>query len=351
MIRVLVADDSPTARTLIVQILDSDPGIQVVGEARDGFEAVEMTRRIKPDLVTMDVHMPRMDGLAATREIMATAPTPILIVTGSTQAREVESSMDTLRLGALDVLVKPPNPGSAGFEAAARALIAMVKAMAQVKVVRHWRPSQPAGPRESALRPAATTRPASASGPSRRRVVAVATSTGGPGALQKLLSGLPPDFGAPIVVVQHITPGFTAGLAAWLSSVCPVRVRVAEDGENLRPGTAYLAPDDRHLGVSGRGTVTLHDSAPVGGFRPSGSFLFESVARAFGASAVAVILTGMGDDGVEGLRAVRRAGGLVVAQDEATSVIFGMPGAAIAAGLADAVLPLGDIAPFLLNEA
>lgn len=351
MIRVLVADDSPTARALLVQILSSDPEIRVVGEARNGVEAVEMTRRIKPDLVTMDVHMPQMDGLEATREIMATAPTPIVIVTGSTQAREVESSMATLRLGALDVLVKPPSPDAPGFEAAARDLVAMVKAMAQVKVVRHWRPSSPAVPKAPPSRPTAPGRVRAGSEPSHRQVVAVATSTGGPGALHKLLLGLPPDFGFPIVAVQHITPGFTAGLAAWLGSVCPVRVKVAQEGEVLRPGTAYLAPDDCHLGVSIRGAVALSDAPPVGGFRPSGTFLFESVARAYGGTAVAVILTGMGDDGVEGLRAVRRAGGLIVAQDEATSVIFGMPGAAIAAGLADAVLPIGAIAPYLVNEA
>lgn len=350
MIRVLVAEDSPTARALLVQILNSDPEIRVVGEARNGVEAVEMTRRIRPDLVTMDVHMPQMDGLEATREIMATVPTPIVIVTGSTQAREVESSMTTLRLGALDVLVKPPGPESPGFDAAARGLVAMVKAMAQVVVVRHWRPSR-TGAAAPAPRPAAPTRAGAGSGRTRRQVVALATSTGGPGALHKLLCGLPPDFGLPIVAVQHITPGFTAGMAAWLGSVCPVRVKVAQEGEVLRPGTAYLAPDDAHLGVNGRGAVALSDSPPVGGFRPSGTFLFESVALAYGVAAVAVILTGMGDDGVQGLRAIRRAGGLVIAQDEATSVIFGMPGAAVAAGLTDAVLPLGEIAPYLLNEA
>src|SRR5919202_1262833 len=143
MIRVLVAEDSPTARALLVQILDADPEIQVVGEARDGVEAVELTHRLRPDLVTMDIHMPRMDGLEATKEIMITAPTPIVIVTGSTRAREVEESLDTLRIGALDVLVKPPAPGSPGFAEAARRLVATVKAMAQVKVVRHWRAAPP----------------------------------------------------------------------------------------------------------------------------------------------------------------------------------------------------------------
>jgi two-component system chemotaxis response regulator CheB len=173
--------------------------------------------------------------------------------------------------------------------------------------------------------------------------VAVATSTGGPAALQTVLSGLQARFPVPIVVVQHITPGFTTGLVDWLDSVCPIRIQLAQHGEVLRAGTVYLAPDGRHLGVSGR-IAELSDAPPIGGFRPSGTFLFESVALAYGASAIAVILTGMGEDGVTGLRAVRRAGGRVIAQDEASSVVFGMPGAAIAAGLADVVLPLDAIA-------
>jgi len=337
VIRVLVAEDSATARALLVQILNADPGIRVVGEACDGVEAVEMAQRIRPDLITMDVHMPRLDGLEATREIMATAPTPIVIVTGSTRAREVESSMDTLRFGALDVLVKPPSPGSPGFESAARGLVAMVKSMAQVKVVRQWKPGAPRASSAVAAR--------GLSGESEgRRVVAVASSTGGPGALQVVLSGLPAGFAAPVLVVQHITPGFTAGLAAWLGSVGPLRVKVAEDGEALAAGTVYLAPDGRHLGTSARGTVALSDAPPLGGFRPSGSHLFASAAGAYGRLVTAVILTGMGDDGVAGLRAVRAAGGRVIAQDEATSVVFGMPAAAIAAGLTDDVLPLDAVA-------
>jgi two-component system chemotaxis response regulator CheB len=177
----------------------------------------------------------------------------------------------------------------------------------------------------------------------RAGVVAIATSTGGPAALQRVFSGLDARFPAPILVVQHITPGFADGLATWLGSVCPLRVRTARHGEPLGPGTVYLAPDGRHLGISGH-AAALSDAPPIGGFRPSGTHLFESAARAFGAATVAVILTGMGDDGLEGLRAVRHAGGRVIAQDEDSSVVFGMPGAAIAAGLADAVLPLDAIA-------
>jgi two-component system chemotaxis response regulator CheB len=339
MLRVLVADDSATSRALLVGILRSDPGLQVVGEARDGAEAVALTQQLRPDVITMDLRMPRLDGFAATKEIMITAPTPIIIVTASGAAYDVETAMHTLRVGAVALLSKPPGPGSPAFEEEAGKVVATVKAMAQVKVVRHWR---------QAARPERTPPP---DGCHRGRVslVALATSTGGPAALQRLLAELPGNFPAPLLVVQHITPGFTPGLAAWLNTGCALRVKVAEPGEALAPHTAYLAPDDRHLGVSGRATLSLSGDPPVGGFRPSATFLFASVARAFGNSAAAVILTGMGDDGVEGLRAVRQAGGRVIAQDEESSVVFGMPGAAIAAGLADRVLAPEAIAAHLLE--
>jgi two-component system chemotaxis response regulator CheB len=339
MIRVLVVDDSATARGLLVKILQSDREIQIVGEAADGVEAVALTQRLRPDLVTMDIHMPRLDGLEATREIMITAPTPIVIVTASTRAREVAKSMELLALGALDVLIKPPGPAAPGFEDEARRLVDVVKTMAQVKVVRRWRAVPSAPPRRARPR----------QGAPKVRVVAIAASTGGPAALHDLLENLPGDLPASVLIVQHIAHGFTAGLAAWLGLGTALCVKVAEEGEPLAPGTVYCAPEDRHLDVTPRGTVALSSAPPVGGFRPSGTFLFEAAARTFGASAVAVILTGMGDDGVAGLHAVRQAGGRVIAQDQASSAVFGMPGAAVAAGLADEVLPPDEIATRLVE--
>jgi two-component system chemotaxis response regulator CheB len=352
MLHSLVVDDSATARALIVAILQSDPGIQVVGEGKDGVEAVELTQKLRPQVITMDLRMPRLDGFEATKEIMITVPTPIVIVTASTERTEVEIAMHALRAGAVAVLRKPRGPGSPGFEEEAQKLVATVKSMAEVKVVRHWRPGPSAA---VSLRPPERTRVAGAlpsvsraAGP-RCAVVAIATSTGGPAALQRMLGALPGDFSAPILVVQHITPGFTPGLAAWLNTVCDLQVKVAEPGERLAPHTVYLAPDDRHLGVAGPGLVTLSSAPPVGGFRPSGTFLFESVARAFGPAAVGVILTGMGDDGVVGLRAVRQAGGRVLGQDEKSCVVFGMPGAAAAAGQVNEVLALDAIPARLLE--
>lgn len=341
MIRVLVVDDSPTARSLLVEILRSDPEIQVVGEAKDGLEAVEMTQRLRPQLITMDVRMPRMDGFAATKEIMITAPTPIIIVTGSTEGREVELAMNILRTGAVAVLRKPVGPSSPQFEEAVQKLLTTVKTMAHVKVVRHWRSAAP--------RPEPPPRLFPARAGERGQLVAIATSTGGPAALHHLFSGLPGDFPAPILVVQHITPGFMPGLADWLNSSSDLQVKVAEQAEPLLPHTIYLGPDDHHLGVSGRRTILLSASPPVGGFRPSGTALFDSVAQVFGASVLAVILTGMGEDGVAGLRAVRQAGGRIIAQDEKSSVVFGMPGVAVAAGLADLVLPLDAMAARLVE--
>lgn len=334
MIDVLVCEDSSTARALLVGILRACPELRVVGEARDGIEAVEMTLRLRPHVVTMDIHMPHMDGLAATKEIMASAPTPIVIVSGSTSVQDVGFAMSALRLGAVAVLRKPEGPLSGGFVQATQQVVRTVKGMAGLKLVRHWRPA---------------TRPTNHAAPSRKgraqsRIVAIATSTGGPPALEAIVSKLPKEFPVPIVVVQHITHGFIAGLAAWLNTVCALHVKIAEHDMLLEPHSVYFAPDDHHLGVNAQGRVSLSKAPAIGGFRPSGTFLFESVAKAFGRHCISLILTGMGDDGVAGLRSVRAAGGTVIAQDEETSIVFGMPGAAVAAGLVDQVVPLDTIA-------
>lgn len=285
----------------------------------------------------MGVEMPRMDGFEATKQIMMTVPTPIVLVSNSAVVHEVDTAMRALHAGAITIQLKPLGPDSPGFEKSASELIATVKAMADVVVVRHHS-RHVQRPQPSPLPPPAT-----------GRIVAIATSTGGPPALQTVLSGLPADFPVPILIVQHIADSFTAGLASWLDGAVAVTVKVAEDGEPLRPGTAYIAPENHHLGVSHQRTVALSGDSPIDGFRPSGTFLFQSVAGVYGASAIAVMMTGMGEDGVEGLRAFRDTGGLVVGQDEASCVVYGMPGAAAATGLVHIVRPLGLIAG-TLNE-
>jgi two-component system chemotaxis response regulator CheB len=333
MIRVLVADDSPTDRELLVALLASDPEIQIVGQALNGAEAVELTSRLRPDLVVMDLHMPALDGLEATRDIMGRCPTPIVLVSASSNAREVQLTLDAIQAGALTMIEKPLPPTAPRFEDRRAQFLETAKAMAQVRVVRR-RSDRP-------------TRQGTVAGPLPRRptsrLVAIAASTGGPAALRQILAELPAGFPAPVLVVQHIARGFVQGLVTWLALTSRLTVKIAEDGEPLVGGTVYLAPDDRQLGVRDGGAILVKDVAASNGFRPSASFLFESAGGVFGSTAVAVILTGMGSDGVEGLRAVRAAGGTVIGQDESSSVVYGMPREALLAGLVDLELPLSEI--------
>jgi two-component system, chemotaxis family, protein-glutamate methylesterase/glutaminase len=373
-LRVLVADDSPAARQLLVHILTADPALSVAAEARDGAEAVRLVERVRPAVVVMDVLMPGLDGLAATRRIMETRPTPIVLVSAEVDVDDLNRSFEALRAGALVLLRKPPGPGHPHYPAEAATLTTTVQLMADVKVVRRHcqrlsdpngaavgvaaAPDAPAGTAAAvtgAARGAPVAAPRTTAGAVRAvtptlartgqpRIIAVAASTGGPAALATLLAALgadPPP--VPIVVVQHIVAGFDQGLASWLDEVSPLPVDLATDGHLLRPGEVVLAPAHLHLGVTATGRAGLSPAPPIGPHRPSATYLFRSVARAYADGAVGVVLTGMGDDGAAGLRSVKDAGGLVLAQDESTSVVYGMPAAAVAAGAVDHTLPLDQI--------
>ena len=336
--RVLVVDDSSTARALLVQLLGADPALEVVGEATNGRQAVELAGRLRPSILVMDIEMPIMDGFEATKRIMVEAPTPILIVTARHDPHDVEVSLRALRMGALAVQPKPAGPGSDGFQADGARLVTLVKALAEVKVVRRrWMPD-PTPPTRAPGATVPTGREASV------RAVAVAASTGGPAALYRFLELLPADLAAPVLVVQHIAAGFVTGLASWLGSGTALPVKVAEEDEPLRDGHVYVAPDGRHLEVGRDQSVHLAAGPPVGGFRPSASALFASLAAIYGRAGAGVVLTGMGSDGLEGIRALHGAGGLVLAQDEQTSAVFGMPRAVVSDGVAHVVGPVEELA-------
>jgi len=323
-VRVLVADDSELFRELLSGVVRAGGDLELVAVASDGERAAALARRHRPDVITMDLNMPATDGYAGIARIMAETPTPILVLTASpTEA----AGFRALSLGALDIMEKPR--AEADLESYGQALRARLRLLAGVRVIRH-----PRGLRSERSVPRRAAAPA--------EVVVLGASLGGPRALASILSRLPASFPVPVAVVQHIADGFTGGLASWLAQEAHLEVEEAVDGEPLRAGRVLLAPTGRHLVVS-RGVAHLVDDPPVDTFRPSVTPLFASAARHYGPRACGVLLTGMGRDGAEGLKAIQAAGGVTLVQDEATSVVFGMPRAAIELGAADRVLPLDEI--------
>lgn len=337
-VRVLVVDDSLTARKHLMEVLAADPGFEIVGEGTNGKDAIELCQRLKPDVITLDMVMPVMSGLTATEYIMAYCPTPILIVSASVNRKDALRTLDALAAGAVDVLDKP-SADSAGDPPWTRRFLSAVRVASRVRVVTRPRPVGGAEAAEIAA-PAVD---------GQYRFVAIGASTGGPQALMEILRGLPADFSLPILLVVHLDARFDASFRDWLDSLGGPPVRHAEDSMPLpKPGTrgVWLAPADRHLIVDA-GKLRLSAAPERNSCRPSVDALFESVAREGGAQAIGCLLTGMGVDGAAGLAAMREAGAMTLAQNEATSVIFGMPGAAIARGAAVRVLALDEFAPTL----
>jgi two-component system, chemotaxis family, protein-glutamate methylesterase/glutaminase len=348
MIRVLVVDDSPVAKELLVHILRSDPAVQVVATANNGEEALEAVERIKPDIITMDVHMPKMNGLDASRRIMETHPTPIVVVSGSFEPEALNTTFRALEAGAVAVVKRPAGIGHAEHVETSAELLRTVKAMSEVKVVRRWARH----PRAAAVvSPSHAAEPELRPSPVPVNIIGIGASTGGPLALQTILSELPADFRVPILVVQHIAPGFVRGFAEWLDRCTKLRVRVAMQNEAIVPGGIYVAPDGWHMRVSAVGTISLSGEPPENGLRPSVSSLFRSLAATYGQQALGVLLTGMGKDGAEELRLIKEKGGITIAQDEESSVVYGMPGEAIRLGGATYVFPTARIAGALLTLA
>ena len=345
-IRVLVVEDSLTVRKQLCKILASDPEIAVVGEAEDGKKAIELCLALRPDVITMDMVLPVMSGLSATEYIMAHCPTPILVVSSSVNRGEVFKTFEALAAGAVDVLEKPS--GRETGTTWESAFISTVKLVSRIRVITHprarlglfGRPAVNVG--TGIQKYFESSRPCS--------VVAIGTSTGGPAALAEILGGLPRDFVIPILVVLHMSESFGLSFAEWLDGQIDRPVASARDGESLKSaaGRVVIAPPGRHLTIH-CGRFHLTSDPERHSCRPSVDVLFESVAEEVGSSAAACLLTGMGRDGAAGLLSIRLAGGLTIAQDEATSVVYGMPREAIALGGAERVVPLGEIGPLLAS--
>ena len=346
-IKVLIVEDSLTVQLLLAEAIEADGRLQVTGRVATGEQALEFVKDGKPDVVLMDVHLPGMNGFEATRRIMATTPLPIVICSAVTDPNDVATTFQAMEAGAVAVVAKPGGLRSANHAELKRHLVETLRVMAEVKVVRRWaragaRPAVQAAPRgvDEIARPKSV-----------KRLVAIGTSTGGPPVLRTILSELPASFPLPILVVQHISPGFLPGLVEWLRSSCAMPLEIAAQGALLAGGHVYFAPDGFHLGINAKGQIALTKRAAGDQLCPSVSHLLRSVTDAYGAGVIGVLLTGMGSDGAAELAGLKQCGGTTIAQDKGSSVVHGMPGEAIRLGAATRVLPAGQIAAELLRLA
>lgn len=336
-IRVLIVEDSPVVRQFLAQVFETQPGFELAGAVSDGDEALAAVERLRPDIVTMDVHMARMNGLEATRRIMRQAPLPIVIISGVVED-QVGATFEALEAGALAFMRRPAGIGSAGHERDVAELVRTVRLMSEVRVVR---------------RRSSNGAPMIADAPRWRplRAVAIGASTGGPPAIQLLLAALPRDFPAPILIVQHIAEGFLDGFVGWLNRLPGIAVQLGVDGELPLPGHAYIAPDGRHMGIGRDGRIRLSDAPPEHGLRPSVAHLLRAVLEVYRDAAAAVLLSGMGSDGAEELLALKRCGAQTFVQDRASAVVYGMPGEAIRLDAARFVMPPEEIGAMLASIA
>lgn len=338
--RVLIVDDSAFMRKVLEEIIRTDPKLEVVGQAKDGREAVTMAQSLQPDVLTMDINMPRMDGLEATQHIMTQNPRPILVVSSESK-QGAASTLRALELGAIDFVTKPSSGIDLDMKTVRDELLTKLKMAAKVRVVRTAARHDASGAAEP--RPQAPPPRESATSEVRIPLVMIAASTGGPATLMRLVPKFPKDFPAAVVLVQHMPATFTSQLSLQLTEVAKIRVKEAEANEALQPGVFYVCPGSHHLRVSLNGRIKLDDGPRISGYRPCADVALESAAAYGGANVVGVVLTGMGNDGAKGVQAVKAGRGWVLAQDEATSVIFGMPAEAIRTGVVDQVLGIDEM--------
>ena len=342
-IEVLVVENSPATRQLLVRLLESDPRIRVTGAVGDGQAALDFIGKSKPDVLIIDIHLPRMDGFEATRRIMETHPLPIVICSATTNPRDSSIVFRAMEAGAIACVEKPSAFDEGGFIPGAAHLVETVKVMSEVKVVRRTA-------RGSLARPAAPA-PERPPAEARLRMIGIGASTGGPPVLQGILGALSKDYPVPILVVQHIANGFVAGMAEWLNQTTALQVQIASHGIRPLAGHVYLAPDDFHMCLGSNGAIVLNREPPVNHLRPSVAALFGSLAQTLGPAAVGVLLTGMGKDGSAELKLMRDRGAVTIAQDQKSSAVHGMPGTAIALGGATHVLGADSIAATLIGLA
>ncbi len=343
MINVLIVDDSRVTREFLAHIF-SEAGIHVIGAVSDGREALEFVDKKRPDVITMDIYMPGMNGIKAARQIMETNPVPIVIVSGSWDPGEVDTTFRAMEAGALAVVQRPYGFGHPGHAASVQELVKTVRLMSEVVVVRRWS-------RFDSKKPVSSSIPERLRNETEREVklVAIGASAGGPPVLQAILSGLDPGLPFPLLIVQHMAPGFLPGMLNWLGGTSRVPLHIAKNEEMMLPGNVYFAPDGFQMGVNGDNTIFLSEGVPEHGARPSISYLFRSLARAYGGAAGAVLLTGMGNDGAEEMKLLRNKGAVTIAQDKESSAVYGLPEAAVRLDAATLVLPPDKITA-ALNE-
>ena len=340
-IRVMIVEDSRVVREHLEHVVRCDPRLDVAASYETAEAALAGLARVRPDVISMDIRLPGMNGFCATQRIMSEQPTPIVVVSASVECGELKISMNALQAGALAVVEKPAGTSHKDYQRLANRLCDQFVLMSQVKVVRQrFNSGVRARPGDGPLFPCTASRLARPRGAF--QIAGIVASTGGPGALARLAGGLPADFPVPIVLVQHITSSFHAGFVSWLDGICGLSVVTAEDGRQPLAGFLYVAPADKHLSVD-RGTLRICDDGPVCGQAPSGTVLFGSLAASYGSEAVGILLTGMGQDGAEGLKSLREAGGYTLAEDESTAVVYGMPAAAARMGAVCESLPLDAI--------
>lgn len=349
MVKVLIVEDSPVTQEFLTHILATDPEIQVVGTAQDGQEALEAVARLRPNVITMDIHTPRSNGFDATRRIMESCPTPTIMLSNSHDAGEVAISFQALEAGAVAVLPCPAGIGHPDHAHTARELVQTVKLMAEVKVVRRWPKDRHRGLRPTPNSPTPNSPPPP--GQAEMRLVVIGASTGGPIALQTILSRLPASFSVPLVIVQHMAQGFVQGFVEWLAASTGRRIVVGSHGQPILEGHAYVAPDHFHMDVTSDGRLSLSRCEEENGLCPAVSRLFRSAAHAYGKNAAGVLLTGMGKDGANELKLMKERGAITIAQDEESAVVHGMPGEAIRLGAASYILPPARIATKLAELA